>query len=785
MSYVISVRGLCEFAARRGSLDLRFHIAPTGQEGVAGHRIVMARRPAHYQKEVSLHAEYGLLTVRGRADGFDSQAGRLEEIKTYRGRLRDIPEAHSSLHWAQAKLYGHLMCHTRQLENLELALVYFNITNGRETIRTLHCSALDLQQHFQALCNEFVAWAKQELQHREKRNAALHELQLPFDAFREGQRALAKAVYRSVRDGTHIAIQAPTGIGKTMGTLFPALKAMPAQNVDKLYFLTAKTPGRRVALHALQAMQGETAMPLRVLELASREHACEHPDKQCHPESCPLAQGFYDKLGNARQHVLKANHLDRETLRDHALEHDICPYHLGAELVPWCDVIVGDYNYYFDVGAALHGRADAHDWKIAVLIDEAHNMVERTRRMYSASLRRQDLEALRQAQASSKQKDALALLVREWSTLVKHQAESYQRHEAPPASFVRALQQAVQAIADYLESRSDLVPEQVLRFYFDSHHFLRMAESFGPHSIFDTTTALAPGRHAKNALDTSCSIRNVVPAPFLKPRFETAHSCVLFSATLQPWSYYADMLGMPDSTAWNDIESPFHADQLGVHIVRDISTRYADREASLVPITEIIARQYAQRPGNYLVFSSSFDYLHRLADTFSRHHPATPIWIQSRNMDSPARADFLARFDTSKSGIGFAVLGGVFAEGIDLPGNQLIGAFIATLGLPQVNPVNEALKQCLNNGFAQQGYDYAYLYPGLRKVVQAAGRVIRTPQDAGVVYLIDDRYSRPVVQRLLPSWWRVSALSAQAGESDRHAPDACATETPFRQVRIH
>lgn len=781
MSYVVSVRSLCEFAARRGSLDLRFHIAPTGQEGIVGHRIVMARRPAPYEKEVSLQAEYGLLTVRGRADGFDPVAGRLEEIKTHRGRLRDIPEAQSSLHWAQAKLYGHLMCHSRQLETIDLALVYFNITNMRETIRTQQCTASDLRQHFQALCNEFVAWAEQELQHRDARNAALRELRLPFDGFREGQRALAKAVYRGVRDGAHLAVQAPTGIGKTMGTLFPALKAMPEQNLDKLYFLTAKTSGRKVALDALQTMQGQTTMPLRVLELASRDHACEHPDKHCHGESCPLAQGFYDKLGNARKDALKASHLDRPMLRHHALEHSICPYHLGFELIPWSDVVVGDYNYYFDVGATLHGRADANDWNIAVLIDEAHNLVERARRMYSASLRQQDLQALQETIASKDGGAALTLLVREWGSLARAQSGPYQAHGAPPASFVRALQQAVQAVADYLENEPDSTPEEVLRFYFDAHHFLRMAESFGPHSVFDTTKAYMADECAPAA---NCCIRNVVPATFLKPRFETAHSCVLFSATLQPWAFYADMLGMPDSTTWTDIASPFHADQLGVHVVCDISTRYADREASLDPIAEIIARQYSQRPGNYLVFSSSFDYLHRLADTFTRHHQAVPIWIQSRGMDSAARTAFLARFDESTSGIGFAVLGGVFAEGVDLPGNRLIGAFIATLGLPQVNPVNEALKACLNDGFAGRGYDYAYLYPGLRKVVQAAGRVIRTPKDAGVVYLIDDRYNRPVVQRLLPPWWRVSVLPAQDAESNRHVRDTCATAPGYQPARI-
>lgn len=844
MSYAVSVRTLCEFAARSGDLDLRFHLAPTAREGVQGHRIVMGRRPAHYQKEVPLQARHGPLTVRGRADGFDPEACRLEEIKTYRGRLRDMPASHGRLHRAQARLYGHLMCRKLGLDAIELALVYFDIGTGRETVRAERCAALDLENHFNALCGDFLAWAEQELGHREERDAALKALQLPFDSFREGQRTLAKAVYRGLRDGAHLAVQAPTGIGKTMGTLFPALKAMPARGLDKLFFLTAKTSGRKVALQALEAVRtAPRAMPLRVLELASREHACEHPDKQCHGDSCPLAKGFYDRLGQAREQALKAGLLDRTALRRHALQHGLCPYHLGAELAPWCDVVVGDYNYYFDVGATLHAQTVSQEWRAAVLVDEAHNLVERARAMYTATLRLQDLRVLlrsmpvpmrgpasgqrraREAAAHAGRSrpsqaslwleadhrepasrglhSSLNALTRAWTALIAGQPGAHHRHASPPEAFVQALRQAAGALSDHLEHAADSASHDALRFYFDAQHFLRMAESFGPHSVFETTKTLR--REAGEVL-SECGIRNVVPAPFLKPRFEAAHACVLFSATLRPAAFYADVLGLPDSTAWLDVDTPFRAEQLQVRVVRDISTRYADREAALAPMAEIIAAQYARRPGNYLVFASSFDYLHRLAEAFGDRHPAIATWTQSRDMDEAARADFLARFDASGRGIGFAVLGGVFAEGIDLPGDRLIGAFIATLGLPQVNPANETLKQCLEAGFPGSGYDYAYLYPGLRKVVQAAGRIIRTPQDAGVVYLMDDRYNRPEVRRLLPAWWRIeqaraalppsaaqapedvsprafSAARGQAGLSARHARDAVRPRPGHRPAR--
>jgi Rad3-related DNA helicase len=254
-------------------------------------------------------------------------------------------------------------------------------------------------------------------------------------------------------------------------------------------------------------------------------------------------------------------------------------------------------------------------------------------------------------------------------------------------------------------------------------------------------------------------IQNLIPAPFLKPRFGVARSATLFSATLSPPHYYMDMLGLPETTAWIDVESPFHADQLKVQVVRSISTRYPDRQRSAAPIARLIAEQYAAKPGNYLAFFSSFDYLDLVASEFQRAHPEVPAWLQSRGMDEAARTAFLERFQPAGAGVGFAVLGGSFGEGIDLRGDRLVGAFVATLGLPQVNPRNEQLKACLEGAFGA-GYDYTYLYPGMQKVVQAAGRVIRTQEDEGIVYLIDDRFARPAVRELLPAWWRIARAPA-------------------------
>jgi len=754
--YVVAVRALCDVTAKRGDLDLRFTPSPSALEGMAGHRMVALRRPPHYQTELSLSGDYESLRVRGRADGYNVEAGQLEEIKTYRGNLEAMRENHRHLHWAQLKVYGHLLCCRDGLPQIKLALVYFNVATQDETLLVESCSAEDLRAYFEAQCESFLGWARQELAHRAARNQALAVLPFPHAAFRPGQRELAEAVYKSASSGRCLMAQAPTGIGKTIGTLFPLLKACPTQQLDKVFFLAAKTPGRQLALDALALIKtAAPALPLRVLELVAKGKACEHPDKACHGESCPLAQGFYDRLPAARQAAVDAaaaapGPLDKNTLREVALAHQVCPYYLGQDLLHWSDVVVGDYNYYFDVNAMLHAQTQANQWRVCVLVDEAHNLVERARKMYSAELDPAHLALARQA-APVDIKRVLDRLKRSWYELYKAQQEDYQVYDDVPQDFRGALQQTSSAILDHLADHPSGIAASLQDFFFEVLHFSRMAELLGAHSLFDITQG------ESGAL---LCLRNIVPAPFLVPRFSAARSAALFSATLSPADYYSDMLGLPDDTAWIDVASPFKAEQLSVRVVDDVSTRFQHRGHSLSPMVDLMARQYAQVPGNYLSFVSSFDYLQQLAALFKARYPDIPVWEQSRGMEESAKKGFLERFTPASSGIGFAVLGGAFAEGIDLPGKRLIGAFIATLGLPQVNPVNEQIKGRMEASFGQ-GYDYTYLYPGLQKVVQAAGRVIRAESDRGVVYLIDDRYAGAQVRQLFPGWWKVERLRAR------------------------
>jgi DNA excision repair protein ERCC-2 len=776
--YTVAVRELCEFAAKVGDLDLRFTPSPNAQEGIAGHKVIAARRGASYRTELSLSGRFRQLLVRGRADGFDAERALLEEFKTFKGDLECMPANHRALHWAQLKVYGWLLCDQSALPTVTLSLVYFEIASQRETTLIQQFTAAELKRNFESLAERFLTWAHSELDHRTGRDRALNALRFPHSSFRTGQRSLAENVFRAARHGRCLLAQAPTGIGKTIGTLFPLFKAAPEQQLDKIFFLSAKGTGREVALQAIDKISnGESAIKLRWLELVAREKACEHPDKACHGESCPLAQGFYDRLPRARAAAVANGRLTQAVLRDIALAHSVCPYYLSQELVRWSDVVVADYNYYFDDSALLHALTLTNGWRVAVLVDEAHNLIDRARAMYSATLSQSDLHSISRS-APEPLRLPLQRLNRAWKALTTDSLEDYRAHSALPIKFIAALHAVAGLMGDLLAEpvrqpdeavlRDDaLLPDNallrdkalphndaLLRFHFDLVHFIRMSDRFGEHSLFDVQRAPDPALTTGRGTSSTVCLRNVIPAPFLQPRFAAAHTTVLFSATLTPTRFYSDTLGLPDDVASVAVDSPFESAQLSVQLISTISTRFERRDRSLGPIASLIATRYGERPGNYLAFFSSFDYLQRVASTLATQQPLIPIWQQSRAMNEADRQAFLARFTEHSCGIGFAVLGGVFAEGIDLPGSRLIGAFIATLGLPQFNAVNQEMRRRID-ALLGSGYQYTYLFPGLRKVVQAGGRVIRTTSDRGRLFLIDDRYAHPEVRALLPAWWSV------------------------------
>ncbi|WP_269618732.1 ATP-dependent DNA helicase [Zhongshania sp. BJYM1] len=756
----VSVKSLCEFAARTGSLEFRYTPAPTPEEGIMGHITVQQRRPDPYVAEYALKGICEGLEVSGRVDGYfaNQQDCFLEEIKTHRGNVARIGPGRRAMHWAQLKVYGALFCQRDKRDSVALRLTYFEVRDETETPDDETFSAETLSAFLSELCSRYVTWAENEAMHRQRRDRSLLKLTFPHDGYRTGQHALSTAVYRGAKNAVPLLLQAPTGIGKTVGVLFPAMRAMPDTGLDRLFFLTCRNTGRKLGLDGLRtilAKQTDT-VPIRILELSSREAACDHPDNACHGDSCPLANGFFDCLPAAREDAVKEAFLDHAALRRIAGRHDICRYFLAQEMARWSDIVVGDVNHYYDHFALLYSLTRQNEWRVMPLVDEAHNLIDRARGMYSMELSEAEmLYTIRKA--PSPLLKPLSDLENAWELLVaqflRDENDDNNRHyflPSVPEDLNSALYSLIAAITDYLSDHP--AAADVQHVLFTAMGFLRLADSFDDHSLCTLEFEVMPTTQRAKPGSAKLRIDNLIPADHLKARFSDALSTVLFSATLSPPEYHRDLLGVPESAKFEDIESPFQREQIDLRVITNISTRQQQRLNSLIPISERIAAQFTLKPGNYLVYLSSFDYLNTLNEQLSRLHPNIRSLKQLPGMTPMAREQFIADVSDDTPSVGFAVLGGVFAEGIDLPGDKLIGVFVATLGLPPHDEIHEVLRERLEKRYGN-GYAYTYLYPGLQKVVQAAGRLIRTPEDSGVIELIDDRFNRREIRELLPKWW--------------------------------
>lgn len=750
----VSVKTLAEFAAKSGSLDRRFTPSPTAQEGIAGHQEVVLRRPPHYQKEMSLTIQYEGLLIRGRADGYDSEAHCLEEIKTFYGDFEKLPDNHRQLHWAQARLYGWMYCRQHQRNGITLALIYFDLHNQREYRVEEHFTLPELVAYGEDLAEVYWQWQQQINARQQQLSQWIDELAFPYGSFRSAQRQMAESVYKAAATGRVLLAEAPTGTGKTLASIFPAIKAFNKTPVDKIFYLTAKTTGKQLALENLQLIASDGIdTPLRVLELTAQEKICLEPDKRCTGDSCPFARNFYDKLQHARQAAYTTPLLTRQTLTQLAHNHEICPYYLGMEMSRWVDILVADFNYYFDTSALLQGLTRELNWHPYLLVDECHNLVERARQMYSAELDRSVLLAAKRL-APKPIKTSLERVNRLWLATIKtldFSETALTLLNASPEKLNLALTGFTNDYIDFLQRHPDHPVQHtaVQEFFFAALNYLEKLELVDEDYCIDM--------QRPQPKQEVLTLRNLIPARPLAARLAQAHSACFFSATLRPAYFYQQMLGLPDDTVYLQVPSPFASQQLQVKVARHISTRYRDRSTAIGPLCDIIEQQVTAATGNYLAFFSSYEFLQQIERELQQRLSSANITVitQSRRMSEQDREAFIERFTHEQNLLGLAVLGGAFGEGVDLPGDALKGAFIATLGLPQINPVTEHLRQRLQQVF-QQGYHFAYLYPGIQKVVQAAGRVIRTQEDTGYLWLLDDRFAQHEVRQLLPEWWEIS-----------------------------
>ena len=778
-SFSVSVRALCDFTARRGDLDLALRPSSTAAEGLAIHRRVAEQADPDRRHEVAVAADLDGLRVRGRIDAVDDARGLIEEVKSYRGARERIPAMRIALHWAQAESYAALYALAQQPRpaRIEVALRQIEVDSGAETVQVRACETAALVAELRARAATLAAWLAQESAHRRARDAALARLSFPLGAFRSGQRELAAAVYRACARRRQLLAGAPTGLGKSIAAVFGALKGMHAASLDKLLLLTCRTTGAHGLLRALEQCNGQDGGldakgtrvgRLRILELGSRERACQRPGRQCTPQDCDLARGFHDKLPAARAAAVAGGLGSIATLARFSDSHALCPYHLAHECVAWADVVVADVNHWFDRHAGLQSQVQAEGWKVAVVVDEAHNLVERARSMYTQAL---TAGALGRLAKRLPQVPALGVLARSWRRMESAFPLDYQEIVLP-AAFARRIDDAASALAAVIADLPARSPQLLADDHDTAWALLALRSLIDEAGDGDLIELLR-----EDATSSTLRVRCVVPSAHLVGAWSAAAGTTLMSATLAPFEYHRQMLGMAPDAFEFACESPWQG-QLQVVVRTDISTRWRDREGSAARIAELVHEVIKARPGNYMVFASSYAYLQLLHEQIvagasvtnapsrsirARSDPVPDVaplatWMQTARMSDAQKSAYLERFTTDGVGIGFAVLGGGFGEGIDLIGSRLSGAFIATLGLPQVDEPNEVSRRLIEARFGD-GWKHNYLIPGLTRVGQAGGRIVRSASDRGVLYLLDDRYALREVREALPDWWFASSGS--------------------------
>lgn len=754
----ISVRKIVEFVLRRGSIDSRRNSSNTAQEGARIHRKLQKEAGDGYQKEVTLKIETEIkgdqLVIEGRADGLFQEADLwvVDEIKTSDLAFEELSVDQKEMFFFQGMVYAHIVAQEQQLDKIGVRLTYFQTIKERITREVRKFSQAELAEFFTALTTDYHKWLVFQENWRRVRNTSLTALAFPYEDYRKGQRELAVAAYKTLKSQQRLFIEAPTGTGKTISTLFPALKVMGEDEADRIFYLTAKTITRQVAEDAIKALAGEQA-EVKSVTLTAKDKICFLEERNCTPEHCPYADGYYNRINEGLWDLLHhENQITREVIEAYARKHNLCPFELSLDVSLWCDVIIGDYNYLFDPTVYLRRFFEENEEEYFFLVDEAHNLVNRSREMYSASLKRSQFSQLKAELGKNQQKikRALTKVENEFDLLESIGAEAgWQYHHQKPA--VDTLLKRVLALSEklqewLLDNPEHPAQEKALSVYFECLHYTRISEYYDDH--YETTVEL---RYRDVIIKQFC----IDPAPFLQMMLDKGKSSLLFSASFSPLGYYQEILGGGDDALRYKLPSPFSPERQAVLIDDGIQTTYQRRQATLPRLVTAIYETVQARTGNYLVFFPSYKYLDEAVERFQEAYPEIQLLIQDTIMTEEEREAFLAKFETDPSStlVGFCVLGGIFSEGIDLKGSRLIGSIIVGVGLPQMNPETELIKEYFDET-KQAGFAYAYQLPGMNKVLQAAGRVIRDERDSGVVVLLDQRFNSPRYRQLFPQHWQ-------------------------------
>ncbi len=755
MTYPVSVRSVAEFALEGGDLMMEAASAERMREGMEGHILLQRQLDDTWRTEESLSREMEIngvrLRVQGRADAVRRYAGALtiEEIKTTGHEPSSIGEDDYPAHWAQAQIYAAILCRKENYAFAEVALVYFNLSGAKARFSRLY-EAARLEELFFGYAEKYANWIAALEIWRGKFQPSVRALKFPFDTYREGQRQMARNAYIAVRDRKRVMIEAPTGIGKTAAALFGALKASGEGRATAIFYLTARTTGRRAAENAIDLMRGR-GLFARSVTITAKEKACVPGDLDC--ANCPYAHGYFDRHRAALVQALDMQKLDQASIRELAEGHTLCPFELSLGLTESADVIICDYNYAFDPRNRLQ-RFFLKKNDCALLIDEAHNLPERARDMLSAVLSGREIARLRRDVGKADPfYPALTKATRafKWTEDMEPEASS-----RPDDLLAAAADDLYQALYESVP-RGHPQGRQLVRLMLDAMWYCRR------HGEFDEAESRALKSPDGKYLEAKLMCVN--PAGHIDKCLARVGGAVLFSATLTPADFYARELAVDEKNgdALLSLPSPFPPENQ-LTLLMELPTRFRAREQTLSEVARAIREMAAAKVGNYIACFPSHAYLGMAFERFREMYPDVRAVRQGGKMSEPERAAFLEAFSPAPeaSMVAFIALGGVFAEGVDLPGDRLVGAAIVSVAIPQICQEREVIREIMDDG-EDGGYDFAYTYPGFRRVLQAAGRVIRTDTDRGVVLLIDERFAQEKYVALMPSHWRVNRVEGAEG----------------------
>ncbi len=754
MKHRVSARSLAEFATERGDLFAAMRSIDQMQDGMAGHKLWQARYTGGFEKEVGLNITRAFddveLTVYGRADGLNrtSVPPVVEEIKTTRLDPNTIGEHEHPAHWAQAEIYAYILCAKEGFSEVEVRLTYMHLSGDAKT-HTRLMAADALEEAFDGYAAPYAKWLSGLDRWKETCLPTARALAFPYDGYRDGQREMAGAAYRAFRSKTNVMAQAPTGIGKTAAALFAALKAMGEGLTSRIFYLTARTTARRAAEQALERMRAK-GLKVRAITLTAKEKLCPYPATACEPAACPRALGYYDRSREALKRALAVENLSRDTVERLAKEEELCPFEFQLDLSETCDVVICDYNYAFDPRVKLK-RFFLEKSDAVLLVDEAHNLIERAREMLSASISSRDYSSLRREwkRLDPDKNSPLLSSITSVIEVLKGLKDSYPNpcwEDGASEALGEALEIFLDAARPFLGSAGAFSKALAER-YFEALNYTRVAsEMGGDHRVL----------YEAGEKELLVKLWCFNPAPYLKKCMSRVRGALLFSATLTPLTYYRDMLGIDEDAGDRlvDLPSPFPAENLMVAAL-PLGTTFRLREGTAGAVAGAIAAMARGKRGNYLACFPSHAYLNLVGDHLQMIAGDLAIVRQKSHMSEREREAFLGAFREApeRTMVALVAMGGVFAEGVDLPGELLSGAAIVGIGTPQLSLERAALTELMDE--AGEGGHYAYTYPGLQRVLQAAGRVIRTETDRGVIALIDERYLNEAYQALLPENWHV------------------------------